>query len=288
MNKNNSPKKLKEIGKKGLLYTPLFFWVVITLFPLLYIILLSTKLPAEIYSFPPPIGLGKEWLYNLKANYLDLMGKTPFWRNLFNSFYTSVIATGLALFFCSLCGYGFAMFKFKGKNLLFGFMVITMMIPQVVNIVPYFIMMKTFGWLNTGKALYLPMVVTAYGTFLMRQFIASSVPKGLMDAAEIDGCTPFQFYYKVVIPLIKPALGTLGIITFLTCWNNFMQALIVMRSPESWTIPVALSRMNQMRVNVNPGAIMLGTTISLIPMVLIFFVMSKLIIARLTEGSIKE
>ncbi|MCG8572654.1 MAG: carbohydrate ABC transporter permease [Spirochaetes bacterium] len=287
MKNENTVHYLNTIGKKLLLYIPLIFWTTITLFPFIYIVILATKSPSEIYSFPPPLSIGKEWVETLVTNYQDLLSKTPFWKNLFNSFYTSTMATLLALFFCSLGGYGFAMFDFKGKNFLFGFMVLTMMIPQVINIVPYFIMMKTFGWLNTGKALYLPMVASAYGTFLMRQFISATIHRDLMDAAKIDGCSYFQFYYKVVIPLIKPALGTLGIITFLTCWNNFMQALVVMRTPESWTIPVALSRLNQMRVNVNPGAIMLGTTIAVIPMVIFFFVMSKMIIARLTEGSLK-
>lgn len=277
----------KNGGKVIALYLPLLIWTIITLFPFIYMVILSTKAPSQIYDFPPPLTLGADWINNIIQNYQDLLSKTPFWRNLFNSFYTSIMATILSLFFCSLGGFGFAMYDFKGKNFLFGFMVFTMMIPQVINIVPYFILMKTFGWLNTGKALYLPMAATAYGTFLMRQFIASTIHKDLMDAARIDGCNNFGIYWKIVLPLIKPALGTLGIVTFLTCWNNFIQALVVMRTPESWTIPVALSRLNQMRVNVNPGAIMLGTTISVIPMVFMFFILSKLIISRLTEGSLK-
>lgn len=273
---------LKKILGKTLLYLPLLFWAIITIFPFWYVMVLSTKPIQEIFRFPPPMWFGNA----LANNYVLLMARLPFWRNLWNSIYIATLATTLTLFFCSLGGFGFALYNFKGRKFLFNFMMSTMMIPQLLGIVPFFIMMKNFGWINTPKALYIPGAAGAYGTYLMRQYIVGSVPYELMDSARIDGCSEFMIYWRIILPIIKPGLGALGIITFLNSWNNLLGALIILRETKTYTIPVAL-RSFQGMAQTEFGAMFLGSAISIMPIILIFVLMSKQIIAGLTAGAVK-
>ena len=279
-------KKNKLNIKIYLIYIPLIVWTFITIFPFLYMLLLSTKGRSEIFHFPPPLFFDKNSIINIINNYKNLLGETFFWSNFRISLYTSLLSSLFAMFFCSLAGFGFAMYEFKGKKFLYNFMIFTMMIPAVVSIVPYFAQMKVFGWLNMPRALYLPVVVNAYGVFLMKQFIEISMPKSLLEAARIDGASEFMIYYKITLPILKPALGTLGIISFLTSWNDFMRSLVIMTEKSNYTIPVALNTMKGMQT-VDYGAIMIGSTISILPLVIVFAFMSKWIISRLTEGAIK-
>lgn len=274
--------KWKKVLGKVLLYLPLVFWSIITIFPFWYVTVLSTKSISEIFRFPPPIWFGDA----LANNYYLLMQRLPFWRNLWNSVYIAAIGTTLTLFFCSLGGFGFAMYNFKGRKFLFNFMMSTMMIPMLLGIIPFFIMMKNFGWVNTPRALYIPGAAGAYGTYLMRQYIIGSVPYELMDSARIDGCNEFMIYWRIILPIIKPGLGALGIITFLGSWNNLLGALIILRDRLTYTIPVAL-RSFQGMAQTEYGAMFLGSAISILPIVLIFVLMSKQIIAGLTQGAVK-
>lgn len=272
--------------KKSLLYIPLVTWAIITVIPFLYMLVLATKGRAEIFQFPPPILFNSTAIEGASVNYTNLLNETRFWSNFFISIYISGLATVFSLFFCSLAGYSFAVYEFKGKEALFRFMIITMMIPAVVSIVPYFAEMKYFDWLNLPRALYLPIVANAYGVFLMRQFIQASISKAVVEAARIDGATEFKIYWMIALPMLKPALGTLGIITFLSSWNDFMRSLVIMTEKQNYTVPVALNMMKGMQT-VDYGAIMIGATISTMPIILIFIFLSKWIISRLTDGAIK-
>jgi multiple sugar transport system permease protein len=273
---------LKKLFASSLLHLPLIFWSVITIFPFWYVTVLSTKAVSEIFRFPPPIWFGNSFIYN----YVTLMERLMFWRNLWNSVYIATIATALVLFFCSLGGFAFAMYRFKGRTFLFNFMMASMMIPQMLGIVPFFILMKYFGWINTPKALYIPGAANAYGTFLMRQYVIGSVPYELMDSARIDGCSEFGIYWRIILPIIKPGMGALGIITFLGSWNNLISALVLLRERSTYTVPLALRSLQGM-AQTEFGAMFLGSAISILPIVLIFILMSKQIIAGLTEGAIK-
>jgi len=244
-------------------------------------LILSTQTPTEIYSFPPHL-----WFSNgAGANYHSLINALPtFWRNMWNSVYVAIMATLTTLFFCSLGGYAFAMYDFKYKNFLFGFMIATVMIPPLLGIVPYYIEMSIFGWLDKPRALYVPGMASAFGIFLMRQYIASAIPKTLMDAARIDGCSEFRIYWNIILPLIKPGLATLGIVTFVGSWNNFLGALVVLHSPESFTLPVAL-RTLQGYNTIRWGAIMLGTALSILPLLIVFLAASRRVIHAFAAAS---
>ena len=273
----------REIPGKVLLYTVLIAGVVITVFPFFWMFILATLSRREIFGFPPAMWFGE---YTVE-NYQNLMGYVPFLRNMWNSFYIAAMATVTALFFCSLGAFGFAMYDFKFKKPLFILMISTLMIPPVLTVIPWFILMRFFGWVNQPRALWLPGMANAFGIFLMKQYIESAVPKAFMDAGRIDGCTEFRIYRSIVLPVITPGLGALGMITFINNWNNFLQALIILRDRAAYTIPVALSSLQGM-ISTDYGAVMFGTALSTLPILIAFLFFSNRIIEGLTAGAVKE
>ena len=254
----------------------------IMLAPFYFMFVFATHSRTEIFSLPPPLFFGDDFFNNLKI----LTERMPFWRNLGWSLYVALASTVLTLLFCSLGGYAFALFDFKFKNALFGLVMATMLLPSFMNMIPTFMIMDALGWIDQPKALYIPGAASAFGIFLMRQFVASSIPKDLVEAARMDGCSELGIYARIVLPLLKPALGTLGLITFIASWNNFIGPLIVMRSPEMYTLPLAL-RSLQSPVNTEWGALMTGSAIATLPLVVLFVLSSRQLISGLTAGAVK-
>ena len=267
---------------KALLIAMMIIMALLTIFPIYWVFTLATNSTAEIYSSPPPLWFGD----NLLENHDILTDNVPFWRSVWNSTYISIMAMITTLFFCSIGGFGFAMYEFRFKNALFAFVLVTLMIPAVLNVIPYFVIIKIFGWIDTPRALWVPGMANAFGIFLMRQFIASSMPKNLMDAARIDGASEFRIYWSVVLPLIRPAIGTLGLLTFITSWNSFLIPLVVLKQDITYTIPVTLRNLQGTYVT-DWGAIMLGAALAILPLLIIFFMASKQIIEGLTQGAVK-
>jgi multiple sugar transport system permease protein len=254
----------------------------IMLAPFYFMFVFATHSRTEIFSLPPPMFFGDAFLDNLKI----LTERIPFWRSLGWSVYVALISTALTLLFCSMGGYAFALFEFRFKNALFGLVMATMLLPSFMNMIPTFMVMDLLGWINQPRALYIPGAASAFGIFLMRQFVSSSIPKELIEAARMDGCSELGIYFRIVAPLLKPAMGTLGLITFIASWNNFMGPLIVMRSPEMYTLPLAL-RSLQSPVDTEWGALMAGSAIATIPLLLLFVVSSRQLISGLTSGAVK-
>lgn len=254
----------------------------VMLAPFYFMFVFATHSRTEIFSLPPPLWFGNDFIDNLRI----LTTKLPFWRNLGWSLYVAIASTALTLLFCSMGGYAFALFDFRFKNALFGFVMATMLLPSFMNMIPTFMIMDVLGWIDQPRALYIPGAASAFGIFLMRQFVGSSVPRDLIEAARMDGCSEFGIYWRIVLPLLKPALGTLGLITFIASWNNFIGPLIVMRSPEMYTLPLAL-RSLQSPVDTEWGALMTGSAIATIPLVVLFVLSSRQLIAGLTAGAVK-
>jgi multiple sugar transport system permease protein len=183
-------------------------------------------------------------------------------------------------------GYAFAMFEFKFKQPLFLLVLGTMLIPSFLGMIPTFMIMDAIGWIDQPRALYIPGAASAFGIFLMRQFVTTSIPKDLIEAARMDGCSELGIYWRIVLPLLKPAMGTLGLITFIASWNNFIGPLIVMRSPDMYTLPLALRSM-QSPVNTEWGAVMAGSAIATLPLLVLFAISSRRLIDGLTAGAVK-
>lgn len=254
----------------------------IMLMPFYFMFVFATHTRADIFTLPPPLWFGRDFFTNLAL----LNSKIPFWRSLGWSLYVAVMSTVLTLFFCSMAGYAFALMNFRFKNLIFAVVLGTMLVPSFMSMIPTFMVMDLLGWIDEHRALYLPTAANAFGIFLMRQFAMTAVPPELIEAARIDGCSEFGIYWRIVLPLLKPALGTLGLITFISSWNNFMGPLIVMRSAENYTLPLAL-RTLQSPVNTEWGALMAGSAIATLPLIILFILSSKQLIAGLTAGAVK-
>lgn len=279
---NNNPTEL--LTKIGLIVIAAILIVsaIMTVFPFVWSALLSTRDRTEIFSTTISFALGD----SLGYNYEKLLQIMPFWQAMFNSIYVAFVGTSISLLFCSMAGYAFAVFKFKGKNALFAMLVGSMMIPPVLSLIPYFLIVQFLGLLDNHVAVWLPFTTLPFGIFLVRQHVVASIPKELLEAAKLDGAGEFRTYWSVVLPLLKPALATLAIVQFVFFWNMFMQPLVVLNSPDQYVITQAL-RSVQGIPNTPWGSVMLGTTISLLPIVVTYLFASKQMISGLTSGAVK-
>ena len=220
------------------------------------------------------------------SNYRNLWKTVPYNRYFINSIFIATASTLLTLFFCSLGGYAFAKYQFRGQKILFGILLASMMVPFQVLLVPLFGLMYDIGWLNSYKAIIIPFSVGAFGVFLMRQFIVT-IPSELLDAARIDGCSEFGIYYRIVLPIIKPALGALTIYSFLGSWNGYLWPLIILRDEVKYTLPIGLANLVGI-YRQDYGMLMAGTLLSLMPIVILFLAMQREFVQGITLGSVKE
>jgi multiple sugar transport system permease protein len=250
--------------------------------PFYFMFVYATHNRDAIFTLPPPLFFGTDFL----ANFNILISKIALWRSLGWSLYVALAATALTLLFCSMGGYAFAMFEFRFKKPLFTLVMGTMLLPSFLGMIPSFMIMDALGWLDQPRALYIPGAASAFGIFMMRQFVSSAVPRDLIEAARMDGCGEFRIYWSIVLPLLQPALGTLGLITFIGSWNNFIGPLIVMRSPEMYTFPLALRSMHN-PADTEWGALMAGAAIATIPLLILFAISSRRLIDGLTAGAVR-
>ena len=218
----------------------------------------------------------------------DIVIKTPFIRALFNSAALAIGQTIPALFFTSLVGFIFAKRHFPGRNILFLFVLITMMLPYQSTIVPFFLLMSRLGWINTFLPLWVPWWAPAFGVFLMRQIIVATIPDDLVDAAAIDGTSLFGTYWRIVLPLIKPAIAVFGILNFMNAWNDYIYSNIVLSDSNMYTVPLVLSLFKGATLSVPQyGVMAAGSVIATIPLVIVFFVFQRWLISGIMSGALK-
>jgi len=270
----------RPIGPIGIV--TLTMGAVMMLAPFYFMFVFATHPRSEIFSMPPPLWFGDSFLQNLDI----LRAKIPLWRNLGWSVYVGLMSTALTLLFCAMGGYAFAVYEFRFKKQLFGIVMATMLIPSFLGMIPSFLIMDFLGWIDQPRALYIPGAAPAMGVFLMRQYILSAIPRELIEAARMDGCNEFRIFRSVVLPLLGPVFGTLGLITFISSWNNFIGPLVVMRSVEMYTFPLAL-RSVQSPVDTEWGALMAGSAIAVLPLLILFVFSSRRLIAGLTAGAVR-
>lgn len=270
-------------GKKVALYIILLAIAAIMLLPFYMMFVMSTLKTNEIYSFPPVMTFGTNLIENLKRMNEDI--------NLLRAFKNSVIVTGsyviLVLFFCSIGGYAFSVYDFPGKKQLFAILLGTMMVPATAGVIPWFIMMSKFGWVNDYKALVIPGCANAFGIFWMRQYCQNNVPRALMEAARIDGCSEWTIFFRVIAPILKPAYASLGIMQFVNQWNEFAQALLILKRERYYTLPLILRSMVTDR-GTDQGALMVASTCAVLPLLICFLCASKFFMDGLTAGAVKE
>ena len=257
--------------------------LMIFLLPFYWMIVLATHTQAEVFQFPPPFLPGSSVL----ESYHRLVSAFNFPLALWNSFFVAGSSTLLVLFFCSFAGYGFARFQqAPGHRWLFTAMMLTIMIPPTVGLVPWFVEMKNFGWLNTYLPLVVPGAASAFGIFWMRQYIQRAIPPEVYDAAKIDGSSDLQTYWRIVVPLIRSGLGALAMYTFLQSWTSYLLPLLVLSDAGKQTLPLALSTLVQ-QFSADTPAIMLGTTIGVVPVIVVFLLSARQFLGGLTVGAVK-
>ncbi|CAM4400244.1 carbohydrate ABC transporter permease [Paenibacillus alkaliterrae] len=250
--------------------------------PFLWMLLSALKDLSQVFVVPP------KWIPEpfVWSNFKDSLTALPFGRAYLNSFYINVIVVVSQLVTCSMAAYAFAKIKFPFREPLFVLFLATMMVPGQVTIIPLYLMMKNFGWLDSHQSIIVPAaLLNAFGVFLLRQFF-KGIPKEMEEAAIVDGANRFTIYTRIMLPLVKPALSALGIFTFLGMWNNFFYPLIFLNSPEQFTVPMMLNLYRGMYAT-DWTLMMAGATIALLPVLVVYMIGQRYIIEGVTLSGIK-
>ena len=263
----------KQVGKLMLIVISGFMII-----PFLYMFMTSLRVSYTAYNF-------KFTLDELTlGNYREIFQNTNFVIYFLNSLFISGSGVMLNVIFSSMAGYAFAKLEFRGRDKIFFFMLLTLIIPSQVTLLPLYVIMRKLGWLNTYMALILP-IPTAMGVFIMRQSVLK-VPKDLIDCARIDGCSEAKIFLEVVLPLIKPAIIALSIFTFIGAWNEFLWPLIATTSDSMRTLTVGMASMNA-QYTVNYGLVMAGSTLTFLPSFIIYLILQKRFVEGVTLSGIK-
>jgi multiple sugar transport system permease protein len=253
----------------------------VTLVPVIWTVLSSLKSNDTIFAVP------LRWLPDSLQwnNYAEAFEVAPFARYFLNSAIVAASVTATTVFFGAMAGYGFSKFRFPGRNLVFGLILVTFMIPFPVIMIPLFVLVRNFGWVNTYWGLIIPGALTGFAVFMMRQFI-QAIPSELIDAARIDGAGELRIFLTMVLPLARPALATLGILTFLESWNNLLWPLIVIQSDEMETIPLGLTKFSTLYSS-NYAQMLAMAVIASVPVLVVFIIGRRQIINSLMLSGIK-
>lgn len=277
-----APRTAERLGHLAL-HLLLILLSITCLLPLIWMISTSFKEQFQVFTYPP------EWLpdpWTLKG-YQRLFSISPISNWLLNSVLVATTITFCQLIFSSLAAYAFARVRFPGRDVIFLGYLATMMIPGQVTLIPGYILIKYLGWIDTYFALTVPFLFgSAFGTFLLRQFF-QTIPTELEDAARIDGAGYFDIYWRIILPLAKPALATLGVFVFLHFWNDFLWPLIVINTNELRTLPVGLAVTSRSMFGTDWPALMGGAVISLVPILTIFFFAQRYFVQGITLTGLK-
>jgi multiple sugar transport system permease protein len=264
------------------LYLILTVAVIAVAAPFIWMLLGSFKSTTELRQSPPTW-----WPQDPSLdNYKELFSRNNFGKYFTNSIVVAVVVTAGNLLFCSMLGYALAMLEFPGKRALFAVVMGTLLIPGVVTFVPLFVLVANLGLVDTLPGLMLPFLVGPFGVFLMRQFILG-LPKDLLDAGRVDGAGELRIFARIILPLCGPALATLGILTFLGSWNNFLWPLVVAQTEDTYTLPVALALFAKGQNATNYGLLLAGATVVVMPILLVFLAFQRKFIEGIATTGIK-
>jgi multiple sugar transport system permease protein len=257
--------------------------ILICLFPVLWMCIISIKTVGERVSGFHALTITKPTLDNFKR----LFELIPLWRNLFNSMFTTIIGTLTTLFFCALAGFAFAKYRFPGRNILFYFVIATMMISAEAGAIPLFIIMRKLNLINSLWSLIIPRIATAVGIFYLRQYILE-VPDELIEASRIDGCHDFGIFWRVVVPIIKPALASWASITMIARWNDFFWPLLFLNKNNKYTLMVSVSMLPVSDGLATPWSVILaGSTLVIIPSMILYLAMQVFQKSGSFSGAVK-
>jgi cellobiose transport system permease protein len=262
-------------------YAVLIVVTLVSIFPLYYTVVMASHTNAEMAKKVPPILPTTSFFHNLN----EALKLAPLNQGLINSLIVATAITIGTVTFCTLGGFAFAKLHFRGRPFLLAFVVGTMMVPTQMGIVPLYMLMAKLHLASHLPAVILPTIVTAFGVFLMRQYIQAGVPDELIEAAVMDGAGPFRIFVSVVVPAVRPAIAVLAMLTFLTAWNDFFWPIIVL-STQNPTVQVSFQ---SLATGYAPeqSIIMAGTLYGTVPVLIVFAFLGKQIVGGIMSGAVK-
>jgi cellobiose transport system permease protein len=269
-----------------LTYLFLILVVLFSLFPLYWSLVVASHTNAAVYQYPPKLLPGSNLFHNIHRLFNSGIVNVDFARALVNSAIVSSVVTVTVVFFSALAGFAFAKLEFRGRKLLFVLVLATLIVPVQLGLIPLYIEMIHFGWLNSIKAVIAPNVVTAFGVFLMRQYIVGAVPNELIAAARVDGCNTFRVFWHVVLPAVRPIAAVLGLLTFMNTWNDFLWPYIVLNARNP-TVQVAISDIATVAYVPDYSLILTACFVSILPLLLVFLLLGRQIVGGIMQGAIK-
>lgn len=274
-------KKSSAVLRRVLLYIVLILIAVIMVVPFLWMLSTSLKTQYDAVKIPPVwIPDPPRW-----ENYVKLFTEQPMFQFMLNTIKIVFFVVLGQLFFSSLAAYSFARISFKGRNVVFFFYIATLMVPGQVTIIPTYLMFAKAGLTDNHLALILPAFFSAFGVFLLRQFFMS-LPRELEEAAEIDGCNPFMTYWRIMLPLVVPAMLTLGVFTLMNTWNDYMGPLIYLSSPEKYTMTLGIAYFKGVYTT-QWNLVMAGSIVSVVPILIAYLCAQKYFIEGIAFSGVK-
>ncbi|WP_174536377.1 carbohydrate ABC transporter permease [Micromonospora chalcea] len=267
-----------------LTYLALTLSAVLSIFPIYWMFVVASRTSDTMGQVPPPLTPGG----NLGANIARLFDNTDayFLTGLINSAIVATTVTVSVVFFSTLAGFAFAKLRFRGRNALLLVIVATMMVPTQLGVIPLYLLMTKLNWNDRLPAVIVPALVTGFGVFMMRQYAGQAVSTELIEAARMDGCNTARIYWNVVLPALRPAAAVLGLLTFMTTWNDFLWPYAVLNDPENPTVQLSLRALSDGYYQ-DMSQVFTGTAIATLPLLLVFIVFGRQIIGGIMEGAVK-
>jgi cellobiose transport system permease protein len=269
-----------------LTYLFLILVVVASVFPIYWSLVVASHTNAAVYEYPPKLLPGSNLFHNIHRLFNAGVVNVDFAKALVNSAIVASVVTAFVVFFSALAGFAFAKLEFRGRKLLFLLVLATLIVPVQLGLVPLYIEMKHFGWLNSLKAVIAPNLVTAFGVFLMRQYIVGAVPNELIAAARVDGAKTWRVFWHIVLPAVRPIAAVLGLLTFMNTWNDYLWPYIVLNARNP-TVQVAISDIATVAYVPDYSLILTACFVSILPLLVVFLLLGRQIIGGIMQGAIK-
>ena len=282
--------KTRKIASQFAIYVPLTVFAVITLIPFLYMFFAALKTKDAFFSSQFYPVLGRWWQVDWNGFTLDnfrrLFDEAGFGRALLNSFFFASVTAIVATLGSMMAGFALSMYQFRGRGMITSIVLLALVIPGALLLAPGYQLLYWFGFLDSYNGLVLPLMAPAFGVYLFRQAFFSSLPRELLEAGRIDGCSEVRILFQVAMPMVRPMIGAFILLTFLGAWNNYIQPQIVLQTPEKFPLAVAVSQLRGPYLT-EYGMLMAGTLVAVAPVLVLFLVLQKDFISGLTSGSVK-
>lgn len=278
-----APKRRTTAGSIGWpVYVFLALSVVVSVFPLYYMFVIASAGATAVTSVPPRLYPGTQF-FDIAAKVFDTV---PFFASLINSVFVSLTIAIVSAIMCAMAGFAFAKLQFPGRNLLFLIVLLTMTVPAQLSVIPQYLIVSGLGWVDTLQAIIVPGLASAFGIFWMRQHMATTVSDELIQSARLDGANSWQLFWAIAFPVVRPAAFVLGLITFTSVWNDFMWPFIVLKSPELFTVQIALKQLQANRT-IDVALAMGGSFLATLPLLVVFFFVGRRMVSGIMDGAFK-